>query len=84
MEMKDGTLCLGVSLCRYQFHPKLSPLGQIPGTRLERNKNPSPRDNHYVQKPSPWDKTGSQNPHPWDIKPKNFTNVCIYKLFEMN
>ena len=77
-----GTLSLGVSLCRYQFHPKPSPLGQTPGTRLERNKNPSPRDNHYVQRPL-WTKQGVKS-HPCDIKPKNFTNVCIYKLFEMN
>ena len=70
--MKEGTLCLGVSLCRYQFHPKPSPLGQTPGTQLERNKNPSPRDNHYVQKPSPRDKTGSQKPPPLGHKAKKF------------
>ena len=77
MEMKEGTLCLGVSLSRYQFHPKPSPLGQIPGTQLERNKNPSPRDNHYLQKPSPWDKTGSQKPPPLGHKAKKF-HKCMY------
>ena len=25
-----------------------------------------------------------QEARTWDIKPKNFTKVCIYKLFEMN
>ena len=77
MEMKEGTLSLGVSLCRYQFHPKPSPLGQTPRTRFERNKNPSPQDNHYVQKPSPRDKTGSQKPPPLGHKAKKFKK-CMY------
>ena len=62
---------------------KTIPPGQTPRTRLERDKTPSPRDNHYVQKPL-GTKQEIKSPHPWDIKPKNFTNVCIYKLFEMN
>ena len=82
--MKEGTLSLGFSLCRYQFHPKPSPLGQTPGTQLERNKNLSLSGQMFVYKNPPWDKTGSQKPPPLGHKAKKITNVCIYKLFEMN
>ena len=75
--MKEGTLSLGVSLCRYQFHPKPPPWDKLPGHDLKGTKNPSPRDNHYVQKPSPRDKTGSQKPPPLGHKAKKF-HKCMY------
>ena len=73
----DDITSVNQTLCRSQFHPKPSPLGQIPGHDLKEAKPSPPRDNHCVQKRSPRDKTGSQKPHPWDIKLENFSNVSI-------
>ena len=70
-----GTLSLGVSLCRYQFHPKPSPWDKLPGQDLKGTKT-LPLGTIIMYK-TPRDKTGSQKPHPCDIKLKNFTNVCI-------
>ena len=84
MEMKEGTLCLGVSLCRYQLHPKPSPWDKFPGHDLKGTKTLPLGTIILYKNPPLGTKQGVKSSHPWDIKPKNFTNVCIYKLFEMN
>ena len=65
-------------LCRYQFHPEPSNLGQTPGTRLEGSKTPPPGQSLCTKSLSSGQNKESEAPPPGH-KFKKF-HECIYKL----